>query len=67
MSITDFLNAGKIKKENEELKKLLTPEMQNIVLLQNKIHELETVINQNISKNSYLQSEINIRKTTTNQ
>ena len=64
MSITDFLNAGKIKKENEELKKLLTPEMQNIVLLQNKIHELETVINQNISKNSYLQSEINIRKTT---
>lgn len=48
MGLFDILNAGKIKKENENLKELLTPEMQKAVnlkehieMLQQQAHELE--------------------------
>ncbi|MDD3185260.1 MAG: DUF4041 domain-containing protein [Anaerostipes sp.] len=40
MGLSDILNASKIKKENEQLKKLLTPELQNALNLQKKIDEL---------------------------
>lgn len=50
MGIKDFFNAGKIKKENENLKELLTPEMQDVAVLTNKIAELE-------EKNKKLQKE----------
>lgn len=42
MGIMDIFNAGKIKKENEGLKELLTPEMQNAATLNAHIIELET-------------------------
>ena len=50
MAIKDFFNAGKIKKENEGLKELLTPEMQDAASLTQKIIELE-------AKNEKLQKE----------
>ena len=42
MGIKDFFNAGKIRKENDELKELLTPEMQDAATLNAHIIELET-------------------------
>lgn len=41
MGIIDIFNAGKIKKENEGLKELLTPEMQDAAALNTRIIELE--------------------------
>lgn len=41
MGIMDIFNAGKIKKENEGLKELLTPEMQDAATLNAHIIELE--------------------------
>ena len=41
MGIMDIFNAGKIKKENEGLKELLTPEMQDAAALNTHIIELE--------------------------
>lgn len=41
MGIFDILNAGKIKKENEELKSLATPEMQDAANLKLYINDLE--------------------------
>lgn len=41
MGIMDIFNAGKIKKENEGLKELLTPEMQNAATLNAHIIDLE--------------------------
>ncbi|MBS5399474.1 MAG: DUF4041 domain-containing protein [Lachnospiraceae bacterium] len=41
MGIMDIFNAGKIKKENEGLKELLTPEMQDAAALNAHIIELE--------------------------
>lgn len=41
MGIMDIFNAGKIKKENEGLKELLTPEMQDAAALNTRIIELE--------------------------
>ena len=41
MGIMDIFNAGKIKKENEGLKELLTPEMQDTAALNAHIIELE--------------------------
>lgn len=41
MGILDILNAGKIKKENEGLKELLTPEMQDAATLNAHIIDLE--------------------------
>lgn len=45
MGLKDFLNAGKIKKENEGLKELLTPELQDAANLNEKIVELESKFN----------------------
>lgn len=42
MGIFDILNSGKIKKENESLKELLTPELQNAAALNNYVSELES-------------------------
>lgn len=42
MGIFDILNSGKIKKENESLKELLTPELQNAATLNNYVSELES-------------------------
>ena len=42
MGIFDILNSGKIKKENESLKELLTPELRNAATLNNYVSELES-------------------------
>lgn len=41
MGLKDILNAGKIRKENDGLKELMTPEMQDAVTLNEKIAEME--------------------------
>lgn len=41
MSIKDIFNASKIREENDNLKKLLTPEMQNAATLSAHINELQ--------------------------
>lgn len=41
MGLKDILNAGKIRRENEGLKELMTPEMQDAAKLNEKIVELE--------------------------
>ncbi len=50
MGFKDIFNAGKIRKENDGLKELMSPEMQDAVALNEKIAELET-------KNEKLQKE----------
>ena len=42
MGIMDFINAPKIRKENDALKELMTPEMQDAATLSIKISEMET-------------------------
>ena len=49
MGIKDIFNASKIKEENEQLKQLMTPEMQNAANLQNYISELQKKID-NLNK-----------------
>ena len=44
MSISDLFNVKKIKAENEELKKLMTPEMQDAINMQNYIDSLNSQI-----------------------
>lgn len=51
MGILDMLNAKKIRDENEQLKKLMTPEMQNAINLNNYINELNSEI-ENLKKQS---------------
>ena len=51
MGLSDMINASKIKAENEELKKMLTPELRNTFELQKKNDELTR-------KNSELSSAI---------
>ena len=51
MSLKDILNASKIREENDRLKQILTPEMQNIIDLQNVTAELNRTITE-------LQSEV---------
>lgn len=41
MGLMDILNAGKIRKENDGLKELMTPEMQDAATLNAKIAEME--------------------------
>lgn len=69
MPISDIFNASKIKQENEELKKLLTPELQSISNQQKYIQELEIKLEslqQKISVQekqlSWYSSEIDIKK-----
>lgn len=40
MGVKNILNISKIKSENESLKKMLTPEMQDVAKLQDKVDEL---------------------------
>lgn len=58
MGISDLFNVTKIKEENERLKKMLSPEMQNVWNLQNQLGELQNQlheINQNLNlKNNEL-------------
>lgn len=44
MSFKDILNASKIREENDRLKQILTPEMQNIINMQNVTAELNRTI-----------------------
>ena len=52
MGFMDIFNAGKIKKENEGLKELLSPEMQDAATLNEYIIQLE-------SKKDKLEKEFN--------
>lgn len=54
MGIKDIFNASKIKEENEQLKKMLSPEMQNSLNLQNQISDLNKQID---SLNNMLSSK----------
>ena len=60
MSLLDIFHISKIKEENETLKSLMTPELQDAVNLTNHIKELqnqEAALNQSISeKNTTLLS-----------
>lgn len=60
MSLLDIFHISKIKEENETLKSLMTPELQNAVNLTNHIKELqnqEAALNQSIAeKNTTLLS-----------
>ena len=40
MGLSDIFNIGNIKKENEELKEMLTPDMNDAIDLQHKINDL---------------------------
>lgn len=53
MGLKDIINVSKIKEENEQLKSLITPEMQNAINLQNYIAQLQQTslsLNKNIEK-----------------
>lgn len=52
MGLSDIFNIGKIKKENEELKEMLTPEMNDAIDLQHKINDFNKQL-------SSLESELN--------
>ena len=65
MSLLDIFHISKIKEENETLKSLMTPELQDAVNLTNHIKELqnqEAALNQSISEKNttllYLDNEI---------
>lgn len=63
MGLFDILNAGKIRKENEGLKELMSPEMENAVALNEKIAELEIKKEKLEKENSCLTSSIeNLKK-----
>lgn len=55
MGLSDIFNIGKIKKENEELKEMLTPEMKDAIDLQHKINDFNKQL-------SSLESELNKKK-----
>lgn len=60
MGLKDIFNASKIRKENDVLKELMTPEMQDAATLTAKITEME-VKYENLQKN-YSRLEQNIEK-----
>lgn len=63
MGLFDILNAGKIRKENDGLKELMSPEMENAVALNEKIAELEIKKEKLEKENSRLTSSIeNLKK-----
>lgn len=51
MALSDIFNISKIKEENERLKSLITPEMENAISLQNYVNQLNTEI-ENLQKKS---------------
>lgn len=55
MGLSNIFNIGKIKKENEELKEMLTPEMKDAIDLQHKINDFNKQL-------SSLESELNKKK-----
>lgn len=55
MGLSDIFNIGNIKKENEELKEMLTPEMNDAIDLQHKINDFNKQL-------SSLESELNKKK-----
>lgn len=59
MGLKDIFNAGKIKEENESLRSLMTPEMQNAVNLMEKIKTLQEQL-------TSLEKEVSIRQNTIN-
>ena len=69
MSIIDIFNASKIKQENERLKAMLTPEMQNAVNLQNltddlqkNIDKLQATLQKKQSELQSVEADINMKK-----
>lgn len=59
MGLKDIFNAGKIKEENENLKSLMTPEMQDAANLMEKINAMQKQL-------ASLENEVSIRKNTIN-
>lgn len=62
MGLMDIFNAGNIKKENENLKQLMTPEMQDAANLMQKISDLEkrlTKLNDEVAKKESSINELN--------
>ena len=57
MGLLDILNAGKIKKENENLKELLTPEMQEAINLKEYIETLNQQVQDLEKKKERLRQE----------
>lgn len=55
MSLSDVFNVSKIKEENERLKRMLTPELQNAINMQNCISNLQSQIN-SLTANITMQS-----------
>lgn len=55
MGLSDIFNIGNIKKENEELKEMLTPDMNDAIDLQHKINDFNKYL-------SSLESELNKKK-----
>ena len=59
MGLKDIFNATKIKEENENLKSLMTPEMQDASNMMNKIKNLQNQL-------AFLEKEITVRQNTLN-
>ena len=59
MGLKDILNASKIKAENEHLKEMLNPEMQNILELEEKIEKLQLQLNKINNELGIKQEELN--------
>lgn len=45
MGLSDILNAKKLREENEQLKKMITPEMQNSINLSKQISSMQSQVN----------------------
>ncbi len=58
MGLMDFFNISKIKEENQNLKELLTPEMQAALTMQTKLQELQTNIDKLQCKLQKSESEL---------
>lgn len=58
MGIMDILNASKIRKENDGLKELMSPELQNAANINEKIAELEVKYEKLDSKCNSLSSKV---------
>lgn len=65
MGLLDILNAGKIKKENDNLKELLTPEMEDAANLKGYVDSLEDKRNKLEKEVSDLSSKLSILKSNT--
>lgn len=66
MGIKDILNATKIKEENERLKELMTPELQEASDLLAKINDLNKQLEAKKQQLNDLDSQVSSKKTTIN-